>query len=95
MSETTLLVVAKMVAKPGQAEALKRVLSQCIEPSRREAGNIHYDLYRSVEDQETFLFHERWQNGAAIDEHERSAHFQTLLEQAGPLLAQAPEITKI
>lgn len=90
-----LLVIAKLVAKPGEAENLQRVLTACVAPSRAEAGNIHYDLYRSTEDQNTFLFHETWQDVAAIELHEKTAHFLQLTAEAASLLAKAPEVTKL
>ncbi|MGV3344331.1 putative quinol monooxygenase [Enterobacteriaceae bacterium LUAb1] len=95
MRDKTLLVVAKLVAKPGLAEDLKNVLTAGIEPGRREAGNIYYELYCSTENPHVFLFYESWRDAAALAAHEKTAHFLKLMEDSAPLLASAPEITKI
>ncbi|OON41167.1 drug:proton antiporter [Izhakiella australiensis] len=92
MSEKPLMIVAKFIARPGKADELQAVLSHCIEPSRAEPGCLHYDLYRSLEDQNTFLFHESWRDQQAIDRHGEQPHFKALLADAAPLWQQPPEI---
>ncbi|QKJ87239.1 Antibiotic biosynthesis monooxygenase [Paramixta manurensis] len=95
MQDKNILVVAKLVAQPGKAEELKRVLSACVAPSRAEDGNLHYDLYRSVEDGNVFLFHERWKNAAAVETHNAQPHFKKLIADSEHLLKQPPEIQQI
>lgn len=95
MSDRPILIIASMIAKPGKGDELYEVLHRCVPPSRLEQGNVHYDLYRSVENSDSFLFHETWKNAAAVDLHEAQPHFLTLLKEAGPLLAEAPLINKI
>ncbi len=95
MSDNNILIVAKFVARPGKADALSTVLSACIVPSRAEAGNVHYELYRSVEDASVFLFHETWKNTAAIETHAAQPHFRQLLADSDALLQQPPEIHQI
>ncbi|WP_034914995.1 MULTISPECIES: putative quinol monooxygenase [Erwinia] len=95
MSNKSVLIVAKFTAKPGKADELKKVLNHAVKPSRAEAGCLHYDLYRSVEDGNVFLFHEGWENGAAVENHEQQPHFKTLIEQAEPLLSAPPDVNKI
>lgn len=92
MSDNNILIVATFVAKPGTAETLHKVLSACVLPSRKEAGNILYNLYRSTEDDHQFLFHEIWKNQAAIDQHNEQTHFKTLLAESAALLTQAPDV---
>ncbi|WNN42470.1 MULTISPECIES: putative quinol monooxygenase [Winslowiella] len=94
MSNKSLMIVAKFVAQPGKADELKKVLSACIAPSRAESGCVHYDLYRSVEDGNVFLFHETWQDEAAIAEHGEQPHFKKLLAGCENLLKSPPEIIK-
>lgn len=60
MSDKPVLIIATMIAHPGKGDALYKVLNQCVAPSRDEPGNMHYDLYRSVENSDQFLFHESW-----------------------------------
>lgn len=95
MSDKSVLIIATIIAQPGKGDALHQVLSRCVPPSRLEQGNVHYDLYRSVENSDRFLFHETWKNAASVDLHEAQPHFRTLLAEAGPLLAEPPVINKI
>lgn len=95
MSDKNILIVAKFTAKPGKADELKKVLVQGVKPARAEAGCLHYDLYRSVEDGNVFLFHETWQNKEAVAQHGEQPHFKTLMADAQPLLSQPPVIQKV
>lgn len=95
MTDKSILIVAKFTARPGKADELKKVLNNGVKPARAEAGCLHYDLYRSVEDGNVFLFHETWKNAEAVDIHGTQPHFKTLMADAEPLLAQPPEVHKI
>ncbi|MGB9098759.1 putative quinol monooxygenase [Erwinia sp.] len=95
MTDKNILIVAKFTARPGKADELKKVLNNGVKPARAEAGCLHYDLYRSVEDGNVFLFHETWLNEEAVGIHGEQPHFKTLMADAGPLLAQPPEVHKI
>ena len=95
MTEKSVLIIAKLSAHPGKGDELFTVLNRCVAPSRLESGNVHYDLYRSTENPDNFLFHETWQSHAAIAEHEAQPHFLQLIAEAGPLLAMPPVISKI
>lgn len=95
MTDKSVLIVATFAAKPGKGDALFEVLNRCVAPSRLEAGNVHYDLYRSVENPDAFLFHETWKSADAIVEHEKKPHFLALLAGVESLIAAPPAITKI
>ncbi|ORM71160.1 putative quinol monooxygenase [Pantoea rwandensis] len=95
MSNGIKLVIAKFVAKRGQADALNAAITRCIAPSRAEPGCIHYDLYTSQEDENTFLIHEKWQGDEAIAFHFIQPHFKQLLAETQPLVAGEPEIKSV
>lgn len=92
MTQKQKRVVAKFVAQPGQAEALRAAIQRCVAPSRAEEGNVHYDLYQSVEEAGVFLIHETWHSDAAILFHFEQPHFQQLLADTQPLLVGEPDI---
>lgn len=95
MTDKNILIVAKFTAKPGKADELKKVLNNGVKPARAEEGCLHYDLYRSVEDGNVFLFHETWKNEEAVTIHAGQTHFKTLMADASPLLSSQPEVIKI
>lgn len=95
MSDTPVLVIAKFIARSGQDEALSLAIERCIAPSRQEAGCIHYDVYKSFDDKNTFLIHERWENDAAIQFHFAQPHFKRLITETQPLLVVEPDIQRV
>ncbi|MGE9550112.1 putative quinol monooxygenase [Erwinia amylovora] len=95
MTEKNVRIVAKFIARAGKADELKKVLNAGVKPARAEEGCVHYDLYRSVEDGNVFLFHETWKDAAAVDVHGAQPHFKTLMAESEPLLAQPPEVIKL
>ncbi len=57
------------------------VANQLIEASRQEEGNISYNLIQDINDPEHFVFIEQWKDQDAIDTHNASTHFTTLVPQ--------------
>jgi quinol monooxygenase YgiN len=43
--------------------------------SRRESGNLGYDIYRGIDDDQEFYIVEHWASPAALAAHERSEAF--------------------
>ena len=95
MSSREILVIAKFTAQAGKADELSDAIKRCIEPSRAEAGNVHYDLYRSVENRHVFIIHETWKNRGAIDFHFEQSHFKTLIKETKVLISCEPVISTI
>ena len=90
MSE--IAVVATFVAKPGQEEKLKEALQGLVEPTRKERGALQYDLHRDLErTARRFVFFERWESEAALEEHGRSPHIEAHRRNA-PALVEHGEI---
>ena len=63
-----------------QEEFLK-LTKELIILSREEKGNISYHLYQDINDDSHFTFIEEWQNQEAIDEHNQTKHFTTIVPQ--------------
>ena len=78
-------IVAKMHVKPGKAEEFKALAKELVEKSRAEAGNVFYSLNVSTADPEALAFIECWKDQAAIEIHNATPHFTTLVPQIGPL----------
>ena len=75
-------LVATLKIKPGSLPAILEAVMPCIEGTRKEPGNISYDLLHSQTDENTLVFVERWQDQAAIDNHFIEPHF-TAWREAG------------
>lgn len=68
-------LIATLKIKPNSIDTVGKLAKPCIEGTRREAGNISYDLFQSTTDANTLTFVERWQDQASLDNHFTEPHF--------------------
>lgn len=87
MSDTQALhVVAQCQAKPGQEDALRRVLHAAVAPSRGDAGVLSYVLNEDIKKPGHFFFIEHYASRDALKQHMQQPHFKTLVEQSKDLI---------
>ena len=72
-------VVAFMHARPGQEDAVRRAVLDCVGPSRAEEGNISYAAHVDNEDVLLFVVVEHWQSAEARNRHLQTEHFKALV----------------
>ena len=53
--------------------------SGVVDRIRKEAGNLKYEYFLPVEDPETVLLIDSWENQAAIDAHHKSPMMQEIM----------------
>lgn len=87
-------VLALFTAAPGKEEELERVLTALIEPTRKEAGCIRYDLVRGLGKSAEFAFIEEWQSAEHLDVHSQTAHVREAGAKAAPLLGAPASIER-
>ncbi|OKH19849.1 antibiotic biosynthesis monooxygenase [Hydrococcus rivularis NIES-593] len=92
MSNSTIRVVARVIALPDKIEELKAVLLQIVEPTRQEEGCIQYDLFQNQTDPTDFTFVEEWTTKEALDKHLASEHLQAAVQRIDGLVATNPDI---
>jgi quinol monooxygenase YgiN len=69
-------VVATLTIKPEtRAEFIAGAIA-CIKETRKEAGNIAYDLHESVTDPTRMVFVEQWENAEALVPHRSTEHMK-------------------
>lgn len=88
-----LTVVARIVAKPGMGNVVNEALMKLVSPTRNEAGCLNYDLHRSADDPDLFMFYENWASRKDLNEHLEMPYLKEFLGRAGELLAKPVEIT--
>jgi len=81
----TLIVLLR--AREGQELLLEAELRALVGPTRKEAGCITYDLFRSAEAPSAYLLHEVWESREHHTEHTRTAHFLRWNARKDALLA--------
>jgi quinol monooxygenase YgiN len=96
MSQGTVHVIATFYAEMGKEDEMERVLQEMIEPTRREAGCIRYDLLRSLkgEDHVEFVFVEEWTSEEALDAHGQTEHLKGLRARIQGLLSSPPRVIR-
>ncbi len=60
----------------GREEELKSELLALTAPTRAEAGNVAYDLYRSTDKPNQFVRFEIWRSAQALEDHKATAHIK-------------------
>ena len=70
------VVIARWTAKDGEEDAVAAALTQLIEPSRAEPGNLTYVVHRDLEDARRFVIYESYVDEAAYAAHAESEHFR-------------------
>jgi len=88
----TVNIIATLQALPGKEDQLLDVLRQVMAPTLAEAGNLRYELYRSIANPAVFTFVEKFADAAAFDVHHNAPHSVALRAAVAGLLAHAPSI---
>lgn len=86
-------IIARFNARPDTVEALRPLLVGMLEPTRKEAGCLRYELLNDRDASTTFTFVEEWADQAAIDAHMQTPHLKALVENTAPLLASPLEVS--
>jgi quinol monooxygenase YgiN len=86
-------VLARVKAREGREDEVRRECLALVAPSRRETGCINYDLHRSADDTTLFLFYENWTSREDLEKHLLTAHALRFDERTEGMLAEPEEIT--
>lgn len=70
-----LKIVAVITARESCADDVLSALRTVTEETRKEEGNISYDLHQNVDNPLQFTIIETWKSSEAIDSHNESPHF--------------------
>ena len=74
---SNLFIVVGLKAKAGKEDELRRDLAEVVELSRKEDGNIRYDLFEDRDEPGCFVFVEEWESMEARSKHhEQGPHIQ-------------------
>jgi quinol monooxygenase YgiN len=88
-------VVATLTINPESRAEFIAAATACIKETRKEPGNIAYDLHESVTDPTKMVFVEQWENAEALVPHRASEHMKTFLRIAVNCFVAPPKIEVI
>lgn len=94
MPQSTVRVVARLIAFPDKVEETKALLLSLVPLTRQEAGFIQYDLLQNQSDPTDFTFVEEWESNEALDTHLASPHLQAAVMRIPELAAEGPDIRR-
>lgn len=85
-------VVATLTVKPESRAELIAAAAVCIAETRKEPGNIAYDMHESVTDPTKMVFVERWETAEALGPHGKSDHMRAFGRVAVKCFSEPPKI---
>ena len=85
-------VVATLTVKPETRAEFIAGATACIKETRKEPGNIAYDLHESVTDPTKMVFVEQWENAEALVPHRGTEHMKAFGRIAVQCLLAPPKI---
>jgi quinol monooxygenase YgiN len=85
----TLLV--RVQVKEGAGKQFEAAFAKAITGTRKEKGNLAYQLNRDTENPTRYLVYERWKDLAALEAHLKAPHIQALFAELPKVTDGAPE----
>lgn len=86
-------VHAVITPKPEYAEQVEAEMRRMVSASRREEGNLRYDLLREEGEPLRFHVQERYRDQAAVQAHRESAHYLAYRAKAAEWFSEPPRVT--
>jgi quinol monooxygenase YgiN len=81
-----IIIHAGFTVSPEKQDAFLEEIKPLIAASRKESGNISYDLHKDTEKEHVFTMVEVWQDSQAVASHNTSEHFTSFVGKAKEFL---------
>ncbi|NJM81355.1 MAG: antibiotic biosynthesis monooxygenase [Tabrizicola sp.] len=89
---TGFIVMVRITAREGEADAVADILQRLAEPSNAEPGMKFFMPYRSPDDPSQFFVYELYEDASGWDAHNASPHFLAAVDD---LVAKAAHRERI
>jgi quinol monooxygenase YgiN len=87
-----LLVIGRVRCDSDNREELITQLKRMQDDSRREQGCLRYGFFAAVEDEDSFVAVEEWEDRAALDRHFKQPHLAEFAQRLLELVSERPEV---
>jgi quinol monooxygenase YgiN len=74
-----LAITAMWEAREGEADAVADILGQFAPQARQEPGVKLFLVHRALQNPAQFMFYELFEDAAAFEAHQKTAHFKALI----------------
>ena len=81
-----IVVYAKSIVSKNNIKEFINLATELIDETRKEEGNVSYELIRGVDSKNLFAFIEKWESKDALDAHMNTKHFKTIVPEMGKLV---------
>ncbi|PQA56773.1 antibiotic biosynthesis monooxygenase [Siphonobacter curvatus] len=81
-------LIITIQSKPEHQTQIRELLLAQVDPIRREAGCLYYNLFQPTEDLHTFIILTGWATKEALDVHQSQPQAIRVVGQLTPLLAR-------
>jgi quinol monooxygenase YgiN len=78
-------LVLRFKVKEGQGPKFESVMAKAVKETRKDKGNLTYELNKSAKGS-NYILYERWENVPALEAHMKTAHFKSTATELAPLL---------
>jgi quinol monooxygenase YgiN len=87
MAQEPVRAIAHLTARPDRAEELNALLTSLLEPTRREAGCLRFELLQNRETPAEFAIVSEWHSEQAVQHHIGTSYARKALSRLPELLA--------
>lgn len=86
MNENQITIVCFIKSKKTAKMRVQTELLNLAQMTRKEPGNINYDLHISTDDDRLFIIYENWRDQTALDNHMSQLYLKDFLARQDELL---------
>lgn len=79
MTQPPSKITAILTAYPGRTAELRELLVSMAPHCRAEPGNLRWDVWRDVSNEDRYVIDELYRDVAAVEAHRNSPHYQAYL----------------
>lgn len=85
-------ITAIIKSKPEYTAEVVQVLKNMVTQTRKETACIQYDLHRSIDDKNLFVFYEIWESQRGLNLHNEQPYIKAFGQLVDEKLQEKPSI---
>ncbi|GAJ25408.1 hypothetical protein JCM15457_272 [Liquorilactobacillus sucicola DSM 21376 = JCM 15457] len=89
------IINVELTVKPALEDDYEQFVSELVEHSAEEEGNISYDHFKKLNAAHEYEIIEHWKDQQAVANHNETAHFQKFLAHIEDYVTKPPVILRM